>query len=196
MIRAVRRQRGLTLLEMLVVLMISGMALALGFQSLGQWRRADTAISTLSQRSQQTLLTQRWLHDSLRSLTPIAEVPFKGSDIQLAGISLNAVISSQGGETPVSWQLANDPDGMALVLVEAERELRMPLRDVESGTFRYIDDKGVAHDQWPPALGISDALPSAVLLELTDTAGRTQVWGAAVAGIRNPVKVLYEIEDF
>ena len=35
-----RHARGLTLLEMLVVLMIAGMALAIGFQSLGQWRRA------------------------------------------------------------------------------------------------------------------------------------------------------------
>ena len=40
-----RRARGMTLLEMLVVLGIAAMALTLGFQSLGQWRRADIAIS-------------------------------------------------------------------------------------------------------------------------------------------------------
>ena len=38
------QQRGLTLLEMMVVLLIAGMAVALGFQSLGQWRRANAAI--------------------------------------------------------------------------------------------------------------------------------------------------------
>ena len=64
------RQLGLTLLEMMVVLLIAGMAVALGFQSLGQWRRANAAISSVSGAIQQTTLTESWLTDSLRGLIP------------------------------------------------------------------------------------------------------------------------------
>ena len=59
---------GLTLLEMMVVLMIASMALALGFQSLGQWRRASTAIATLGSATRHSTLTESWLRESLRGL--------------------------------------------------------------------------------------------------------------------------------
>ena len=52
------QQQGLTLLEMMVVLLIAGMAITLAFQSLGQWRRANAAISSISGATQQTTLTE------------------------------------------------------------------------------------------------------------------------------------------
>ena len=52
-----RGQNGLTLLEMLVVLLIASMAISLGYQSLGQWQRANAAISNISGATQQATLT-------------------------------------------------------------------------------------------------------------------------------------------
>ncbi|AUZ54182.1 hypothetical protein B1L07_02480 [Stenotrophomonas acidaminiphila] len=73
-----QRQRGLTLLEMMVVLLITGMAIALGFQSLGQWRRANAAIAGISGATQQATLTESWVESSLRSLYPVKEEAFEG----------------------------------------------------------------------------------------------------------------------
>ncbi len=96
-----RQQDGLTLLEMLVVLLIAGMAIALGFQSLGQWRRANASISSISGATQQTTLTEAWLESSLRSLIPLKEVEFQGTGDRLSGISVQPVQSHQGGATEV-----------------------------------------------------------------------------------------------
>lgn len=191
-----KRQAGLTLLEMLVVLMISGMALALGFQTLGQWRRADAAISSIAGRTQEERLTQQWLHDSLRGLTPIEDVPFKGDAAQLSGISLNPVLSSQGGSTPIAWRIEPDGDGFALSLTEHGQGLQILLRDVETAHFSYVDKDGKAHPQWPPALGLADALPASIHLQMTSADGHERIWAAPIAGILNPVVFPYETEDF
>lgn len=194
---AARGQQGISLLEMLVVLMIAGMALALGFQSLGQWRRADAAISALSGRMQEALLTQRWLQESLGSLTPVEDVPFEGSASALSGITLNPVLATQGGATEVAWRLEPRSDGMRLVLEEAGRVLELPLLErVESAQFVYLDPDGRAHGQWPPAIGSSDALPASILLQIDGPSGPDRIWGAAVLGIRNPVQVPYDFEEF
>lgn len=187
-----KRQAGLTLLEMLVVLLISGMALALGFQTLGQWRRADVALSAVTGRLQNERLTRAWLQDSLRGLTPVEEAPFKGSESELSGTSLNPVIASQGGATPIGWRLDDEDAGYFLTLSEHGQTLRLPLPDVEAAHFSYLDAEGKSHPQWPPALGVSDALPVAIQLHLEPALGQERVWSAPIAGIRNPIWIPYE----
>ncbi|WP_158636527.1 PulJ/GspJ family protein [Luteimonas marina] len=187
-------QSGLTLLEMIVVLMIAGMALALGFQSLGQWRRADTAISSMTGQARQAVLTQHWLHDSVRSLTPVEDVPFQGTDSALSGISLNPTLSSQGGATSVAWRIEQASDGTSLVLDEQGTATTMALPGVVSAHFAYYDPEGKESAQWPPPLGVADALPMSVALFMTTHTGDIRVWGTSIAGIRNPVVTLYELE--
>ena len=63
--------QGLTLLEMMVALLIASMALALGYQSLAQWRLAEAAISGHNGTLRQERLAQQWLESSLRGLVPV-----------------------------------------------------------------------------------------------------------------------------
>lgn len=181
------RQRGLTLLEMMVVLLIAGMAVALGFQSLGQWRRANAAISSISGAIQQTTLTESWLTDSLRGLIPVPEAAFDGDADKLQGVTTLPVQSHQGGATDIEWSLRSEAGLQHLLLKEgSERSLDLPLPGVRGARFAYMDDEGKLHAQWPPKLGLHAHLPAIVLLNQEMEDGSRRVWAAAVSGARNP----------
>lgn len=190
-----RRAAGLTLLEMLVVLMIAGMALAIGFQSLGQWRRADAAINGLNAQTRQASLARGWLESSVRSLVPIEEEAFAGDAEGFSGVTLQPLLGSQGGATTVAWRAVPSGGVVRLELDEAGRPLVLPLERVAHAEFAYLDKDGSFHPQWPPALGLHDHLPSAVVLRMTGEAGEQRLWSASIVGIRNPIRMLYEPED-
>lgn len=188
-------QLGLTLLEMMVVLLIAGMAMALGFQSLSQWRRADAAISSIQGSTQERALIESWLRSSIRSLVPIEQHAFSASSDSLEGVSASAVLSHQGGASHVSWKIDTSPAGVLLTLIEDEESMELLLRDSESANFKYMDTAGTLHAQWPPKLGLSDHLPPVVLLEQMDTSGHRFTWAVNVAGALNPVPSPFEPED-
>lgn len=182
---------GLTLLEMLVVMMIAGMALALGFQSLGQWRRAEVAIAGIGSNIRQDAMVESWFRESIRALTPVEDPVFSGEGTSLSGITLSPVLAGQGGNTPISWKIENEGSRLFLTLIEQGQQTVLPLPRATGAHFTYIDKEGKEYGQWPPALGLADQLPAAITLVLTETDNRdTRVWMAPVSGIRNPPEVL------
>lgn len=187
-------ESGMTLLEMLVVLVIASMALALGFQSLGQWRRANAAIETLTLQGRQMMLSRSWLESSIRGLHPVEDTPFAGESDHWEGVTLQPVLETQGGATAMRWEIQREAGGVVLALEEAGRALALPLGEFAGARFEYLDREGRLHPQWPPALGISDHLPAAVGLVLEGAPEDQRVWLASVIGMRNPVPVMYEPE--
>ncbi|WP_374013064.1 type II secretion system protein J [Pseudoxanthomonas koreensis] len=190
-----RRAAGLTLLEMLVVLIIAGMALAIGFQSLGQWRRADAAINGLNAQTRQATLARSWLESSVRALVPVEDEEFSGDATGFAGVTLQPLLDSQGGATPVTWKAVSSAGVVRLELDEAGHPLVLPLDRASNAEFAYLDKEGRFHPQWPPALGLHDHLPSGVVLRLDSDTGQQRLWSARIVGIRNPIRVLYEPDD-
>ncbi|WP_433853558.1 PulJ/GspJ family protein [Stenotrophomonas nitritireducens] len=181
-----RRQDGLTLLEMLVVLLIASMAISLGYQSLGQWQRANAAISSISGATQQATLTEYWFESSLRSLIPLQEVEFQGARDRLSGIATQPTQSHQGGATGTEWSTRHEGANQFLTLVEDGKQLDLPLPGVVSATFGYLDKEGRTHDQWPPKLGLHDHLPAVILLRQEMDDGTQRIWAANIAGAHNP----------
>ena len=188
------RQHGLTLLEMLVVLLIAGMAITLGFQSLGQWRRANTAIAGISGATQQATLTESWLEGSLRSLFPVNDETFEGSSQRLTGVATRPVQSHQGGATTVTWSIHEDGPLRSLRLNEGGKELDLPLPGVAKATFGYMDKEGRMYEQWPPKLGLHDHLPAMIVLEQEMDDGSQRQWAAAISGGHNPHATPFEAE--
>jgi prepilin-type N-terminal cleavage/methylation domain-containing protein len=189
-----RRPDGFTLLEMIVVMMIAGMAVALGFQSLGQWRRAEAAIANAGSATRQNLLTREWLRESLRGLVPVESPAFSGQRDGLTGMTLSPTLASQGGLTPVQWRLESNSQGTWLTLTEPGNTLRLPLPGGATARFIYLDKDGKTYEQWPPALGLNDQLPAAVGLSLDLPGQAGQVWLSSIAGVRNPLFQPYEPE--
>lgn len=190
------RIQGLTLLEMMVALLIASMALALGYQSLAQWRRAEVAISGQNGNLRQERLAQQWLESSLRGLVPIGTAPFSGDSTQLSGTTTRPVVTSQGGLTSLHWRI--EPNGESLLLEEDGQTLHLDLPPGSQTHFVYLDSEGKEHEQWPPKLGLAPNLPSAIaLVQEPDTGNdRPLYWLAAIAGKLDPIEILmYEPES-
>lgn len=188
-------QRGLTLLEMMVVLLIASMAITLGFQSLGQWRRANAVISSISGATQQSMLTESWLENSLRSLIPLEDAPFEGTAEQLQGIAVQPVQSHQGGATSVKWSVSQDTEGgRQLLLDEDGRQLSLPLPGIQRASFEYVDKEGRSYSQWPPKLGLHDHLPMSIVLKQEMDDGSVRLWTSTIAGTRNPLFNPFEVD--
>ena len=181
-----RGQNGLTLLEMLVVLLIASMAISLGYQSLGQWQRANAAISNISGATQQATLTEYWFESSLRSMIPLREVEFQGTRDRLSGIATQPTQSHQGGATGSEWSTRHEGTDQLLILEEDNKQLRLLLPGVANANFGYMDKEGRVHDQWPPKLGLHDHLPAVILLKQEMVDGSQRLWAANIAGARNP----------
>lgn len=188
-------QIGLTLLEMMVVLLIAGMAMALGFQSLNQWRRAEVAIASIQGATQETSLIESWLRSSLRSMVPIEERPFEGSADSLRGVSVSPVLSHQGGASDVVWAIDSGPAGSSLVLTEDENRLELAMPGAVSASFAYVDVTGKTYPQWPPKLGLFDHLPAAIVLQHVDQSGYKHLWAVQIAGALNPVILPFEAQN-
>lgn len=163
-------QTGFTLIEMLVVLLIVAMAGGLvfegGAQVMGMQARLEGQLSQLRGLS----LRADWIRQLVQGLQPDfqdgAQI-FKGSPHGFSGLSTNPLSGDYGGIEPFTLSLEQDrihgemtlrygtkPDAPAILHWQGDR-----------GGFHYLDDKGEAHEDWPPPLGLWPQLPSAITLE-------------------------------
>lgn len=197
------RQRGFTLLEMLVVLAIAGMALLLATQALGQYQRAHTRAVASERTGREQRLSEAWFRSSVRGLQAIAPAapgagngasPFEGEPDAFSGTTLAPVFAQQGTPVAQSWRIAPAPGGDRLELEEGEQSLALALPRAARLRFHYMDDEGELHDRWPPSLGVASQLPAAILLELEPAPGEAggRLVAAAILGPRDPIDRPYE----
>lgn len=202
--------RGFTLLEMLVVVLIAGMALALTSQALTQFQHAQERASASAQGGREYRLAERWFHDSVTGLYAAGDpwhpgpqprrpqnvvagpddLPvFQGSERGFSGLTLLPVLAGQGIPTLQVWSIVPGNAGNdALALEEDGKHLVLRFPDAGRLRLHYLDGKGDAHPQWPPAQGQWPQLPAAIALEL----GSGTVLVAAVTGPQDSKVIPYE----
>lgn len=202
-----RRQRGFTLLEMLVVMLIAGMALVLTTQALGQYQRAHTRAIASERTGREQRSSEAWFRDAVRGLEALAPAPgasagatpaFEGDARGFSGTTLSPVLQRQGIPTAQRWRIATTTAGTdQLELEEGGTTVAMPLPASSALRLHYVDARGAMHDRWPPALGAWPQLPDAIVLELAPAPGAPQgaLVAAAVLGPRDPVEVPFEHEE-
>jgi prepilin-type N-terminal cleavage/methylation domain-containing protein len=210
-----RAGAGFTLLEMLVVLLIAGMALALTTQALGQYQRAYARASASEQAGREYRLSESWFRDSVRALSAAPDVALPGVDTHgsapadqpppvfvgrsdgFSGLTLAPVLAGQGVPVVQAGRVVRGPGGRdTLELREEGHRLLLSLPGNGRLQLHYLDDAGDLHAQWPPAMGTWPQLPGTVVLELVpgnDGMG-TALVVAAVMGPRDPMTLPYEPE--
>jgi general secretion pathway protein J len=205
------RIHGFTLLEMLVVLLIAGIALALSSQALGQYQRAHTRAIASERLGREQRLSEHWFRDSVRGLFPAAasadaratlrfgmdesSAPaFHGDADGFEGVTLAPVFGQQGTSATQSWRIVRAPGTAVLQLDESGRTVALNLPRARDMRFHYLGADGKLEDRWPPRLGTPAQLPEAVLLELVPQADGTGggLVAAAILGPRDPPLVPYE----
>ena len=165
-----QRRRGFTLLETIVALLISTLAVAMVFQSLHVFALARDRVAAAGATMDRNRLALAWMRESAESLLATDAIPFKGERERWSGVSSAALLTRSGVPEAVQWQLSGD--GAAAAAYRQNRSNKQLVLPMPAGRlhFVYVDAEGKAHRQWPPALGTYPQLPAAIALVSADRA--------------------------
>lgn len=159
------RTAGFTLMETLVMLMLVSMAATMMFQMLNSYRIAQQRIAAQAGNLDRASLFDAWLADGIHGLMVDPARPFKGGRLEFDGVTLNPLFGPPGAPANIHWRLHATRDGGEVSYSEdGVSRWTMDLRDFDEIRFVYFDGSGDQHEQWPPAKGVQDALPSAIAL--------------------------------
>jgi len=162
--------RGFTLVEMLVVLLIVGMAGSVLFDGAAQVMSVQARFESQLARLRGDALRTDWLRQLVEGLQP--DYPdgnsvFKGSPQGFSGLTNNPLTAGYGGLAAFALTLQYDGARDETVLrYGAEKSAPELMRWAgDRGRLRYADDKGELHDNWPPPLGLWPQLPTTIYVE-------------------------------
>lgn len=162
-------QFGFTLIEILVVLIMTGMVSGILFQALERAYRLQERFGTELFSAQQGQMATDWYRQTIQGLRP--DYPdgkslFKGSGKELSGLTDISLGQNLGVPTPVSWRIRqNQISGHTeLVYIEGQQQTQILAWPSNEAHFVYMDDKQAPHDLWPPPLGAWPQLPQQIHL--------------------------------
>ncbi len=167
--RLYRCNRGFTLMEMLVTMVLFAAVSTLVWQALGTLTRLESRLSDSRLFVSEQALRSEWVRQALRGLMNGPQ----GDPLQFSGDAT----SLRGYTSMPPWPGTSGPARLELLLVAEERDemslvARRSLRAPEwslwfwqgEASFSYLDRKSVWHRQWPPLLGEHPTLPVAIRL--------------------------------
>ena len=171
------RSAGLSLLEMLVVLVLASLLTTLLVQGMGFFLSSSDTVRRHASRAAEAHQQQHWFASSVRSMVPYLEPPraFAGDAASFAGITLEPLGSEPGLPREVRWSI--EPDGQSLRYAEAGASVgeatawTVLSAPGEALRFEYADRVGGWHARWPVAEAAREWTPGQVRLVGAD--GRT-----------------------
>ena len=189
------QSRGFTLVEVLVVLVITGLVSTILFQGLAQSVRVRRSAGIELVRVQRDDMKTAWYRLIVNSLAP--DEPdgghlFKGGPTSFDGLSTAGVGLALDNTAPITVTLAIDAASDTTAVRAGSVELlRLPGTDY---AFRYVDDAGPASEVWPRrTLDPTKQLPGAIWIVDTQRRPTSETIVASVVGPRDappPVRTL------
>lgn len=173
-IYSLEKQKGFSLLEMLVVLILTSMITGILMQGLHLAFRLQTHFGKELFNTQQGEMYKQWFRQTVNGLMPEyadGKYKFKGSQREFSGMTLSPLDTAVEALVPFAWRLAFEPK-------TGETQLQYGSGDDAkaivawrgySGRFVYFDADGEPHDDWPPLLGKWPQLPRAIYLDNQST---------------------------
>lgn len=171
------RTHGFTLLETLVMLIISSLTVMLLFQTLAGFNHSRERIAALEGVRNNDVVVLGWVRDSFRGVvaidapgtTPKPDDPaagLRGTIDGFTALTMAPLLGPAGNPVKVRWGIERDTGGSHLVYQEEGRPpLTLPLRDAGDLHFAYLDHDGKVVTSWPPKLGLQAPLPTAIELQ-------------------------------
>ena len=161
-------ERGFTLLEVLVVLVLAAMISGILFQAYDLTLRLNRQFGVEYFASQQGVMLADWVRQSLQGLQPdYPDGPrkFKGEAKKLSGVTTSTLVADFGVPAAVAGDLTYDSGNDETALRSGPDGAPLFSWPGTAGRFVYLDAKGEAHDSWPPPLGLWPQLPAVIRLE-------------------------------
>lgn len=174
-----RRGRGFTLLEMLVTLVVVSLVAGVLGQALFQLSRIERLLEGGQLSSMADAVRANWVRSAIEFLLPGEEGSSErlvGSERELEGLSADVPMLPAPGLAKLHLRLEFDAaagatqlqllDSAAFLGKEANAPVVLLSWPGREGRFRYLDDAGVWHENWPlPLKSSASGLPRAILLE-------------------------------
>lgn len=166
-------QRGFTLLEMLVVLIISSFVSVLLMQGLGFILQLQGRFVEQLEDLQEGALQEYWFRSTVSStLADYKDIEpnhvFQGDSTHFSGLTVAGLDADAGVPTEFSWTLNHVADTVVLQYQQTSNEVAWQVAQWQGneGEFRYLTRDGQWFEQWPPkTLGVeAPQLPRAILL--------------------------------
>lgn len=181
MIRVQRacRRHGFTLLEMLVTLVVVSLVAGLLGQALFQLSRIERLLEGGQLSSMADTVRADWVRSAIESLLPGEQGSSErlvGSERELEGLSADVPMLPAPGLAKLHLRLEFDAatgntqlqllDTFAVPGQVTSTPVVLLSWPGREGRFRYLDDTGQWHEDWPlPLASSSLALPRAIVLE-------------------------------
>ncbi len=184
-----RGQRAFTLMEMLVVMVILGLISMLLMQMLSQSLKLRVRLLEFLQDNRGDVLTEVWVRTSIEAAYPGRDKltpSFVGDERSLRFLS-SQPLDEQAGGVVVEWQVERSGPLIQLMHKPTPDDLwHLASWEASRAAFRYLDDQGGWHEEWPPAFGVrGNRLPRAVLLTV-EAKPRPVSWLVPIAGPLEP----------
>jgi len=180
--------RGLTLLEMLVVLVLTAILAGLLVQGLGFFLGKYDAVRRLQSRSLEFSVQQRWFVDSVQNIVPLAaqDRRFEGSSAQFRGTTLAPLAAEPGTPSQFSWTISQTENAAPEVHYSEGTEIEwlISVSRAQALSFEYADLAGTWHDRWPVSGSRPGQIPA--MIRMVQESG-TARWSAATALYPLPV---------
>jgi len=187
--KRVQRSAGFTLVEVLVVLVITALVSMLLFQALAQVYRLQGRFGEQLAQSQGGAMHADWYRQLIEGLrTDYAEgrQRFGGQQRKLAGLSSTPLTATGGAAQWITLEIA---DHELRYQAGEQRATLMSWPQTGEAEFAYLDEAGTEHAQWPPSGGNPDQqLPAAVLLKLPQMQGRAVLVAAPIGTRETRIK--------
>lgn len=199
-----KRARGFTLMEVLVTLIITALAVALMFQALGSFNHSRVRTAALEGVRDNQSVMAGWIGDTIRGIVAVdprslavskkgdPELGLTGDANGFSALTVSPLEAGTGMPTVIRWQVEHGAAGDGLAYREAgQQALYLPMG--QSLQFAYLDDKGKLHAQWPPEQGLQQALPDAIQLTYTE-GDQPRVLVTAIAAPKPTLLAPYDLE--
>jgi len=164
-------QRGFTLIEILVVMVITGIIVGTLFPAIEQLDKIQRQANVLRANMQNEAMVDDWMRQLIQGLQadyPDGKGFFAASTKELSGLTINPLNRNYGGLATFKLRLRYDVETDRTVLEYQSAGETATLKEWQGrqGKFIYLDAEAMQHDSWPPPLGQWPQLPKALMLQM------------------------------
>lgn len=200
MMRRALKERGFTLIEVIVVIVLFSLITTLSIQGIGYVLGQRARMAQFQQEITATTLRHQWFVDVIEGLAIPPEnkdYKFIGKERELRGFSLAPLIKPESPGVFIAWSISLEEGRNTLNYYQfsgagdngAQLAEIGVLKGVDGEAyFRYLDEDGVFHREWPPATRLMKAgkvhtLPDAIAVFMGR--GYKVSWVARVKNAKN-----------
>ena len=182
---------GLTLIEMLVVLVLVSLLGTLLVQGTGFFLGKYATVKRVHRDASLSVLRQHWFISTVQAMVPsrVEARRFEGDESSFEGVTLQALAAEAGLPVRARWSIDGGGASQDVVYAQEDGESWTVLSSKDERlAFQYADSAGRWHGHWP--IASDDGKPPREriprMIRLVSTTGRT-VWLARTDLFPEPV---------